>query len=173
MKKIKSILLFVMVVVVFSSCKKDEVEEQIINNADNYKVVVDGVELSDNAEKIYHAIGDAGNMELSIKNISSESINLKMKVVSITGNYSGVGGSMNFCIGSCYTFVEEGKSYPINEIYTLGAGQTSQQGAVHVQNLDDRSGDLTFKIKLFQVDGSGNELTSKKSITFTYKYVTP
>jgi len=172
MKKIKITFLFIIAIVLLSSCKDDEVEEPIVE-ADNYTVIVDGAELANNSEKVYSAIGAEGNMDLSIKNVSSATINLKMKVVSINGNYSGVEDSMNFCIGNCYTLVVEGNSYPLDEIYSLEAGQTSQQDAIHIQNLDDRSGDLAFKIKLYQVDSSGNELTSKKSVNFTYKYIAP
>lgn len=172
MKKIKITFLFIIVIALLSSCKDDEVEGVVVE-ADNYTVIVDGTELVNNSEKIYNAIGAEGNMDLSIKNVSSATINLKMKVVSINGNYSGVEDSINFCIGNCYTLVIEGSSYPLNEIYSLEAGQTSQQDAIHIQNLDDRSGDLAFKLKLYQVDSSGDELTTKKVVNFTYKYVAP
>ncbi len=164
MKNLKYVFA-VLIVFYLSSCGDDETMPPVVTDA--YTVKVDGVELANNSEKVYTEIGEAGNMVLDIKNVSTASIHLKIKVISIMGND---GSLMELCLGDCFSGVTEGNIYPSGgDVYTLAAGESSVSGAAHVKNTDDRSGDLTYKFRLYQADANGNEITGK-SVTFTYKY---
>jgi len=175
MIKIKNILLFVGVLLALTSCKKDDPSEDNNNASDDYTVSVAGTELINNDERVYNSIDDVdGNMVLDIKNISNSIINLQVKVVSIEGTD---GADLELCLGECYYGVEVGKTYPFADgsvaFYSLNPGESSMQGAAHVLNKDDRNDEIVYGLKLYQVDDNGNELTSKKSVNFKYKYVAP
>ena len=109
-------------------------------------------------------------MLLSIKNISSEKIGFNIKVISI----DGVDGSnIQLCMGSCFPSISAGSVYPNGTAYFLESGVTSQPGETHIKNEDNRSESFECVLRLYQVDENGSELTSEKSVQFTYKYVAP
>ena len=174
MKNIKNILLFISVLLVLTSCKKDDPSEET-SDSDDYTVTVAGTELVNNDVRVYNSINDEdGNMVLDIKNISNSVINLQIKVVSIEGTD---GADLELCLGECYFGVEVGKTYPFADgsvaFYSLNSQESSTQGAAHVLNKYDRSDELVYELRLYQVDENGNELTSKKAVSFKYKYVAP
>ena len=168
MKNIKYIVVFILVAIVTLSCKKDDVEEIL---TDDYTVTVDGDELKDGDIWETSSSGSDGNMVLLLSNTSSNQINFKMKIISIDGVI--IGQDISFCIGDCYTSENliEGGVYPIQEaVYSLQT-EGNSGGLVHIENSDVRNESYSLVVKLYQTDDNGVELTSKKSVQFTYKYV--
>ena len=120
----------------------------------------------------YYATGEDGNMKLSIKNTSDDTIYLKIKVTSLSDNVLAQ-NDIELCLGECYFSIEQGSNYPTNTPYTLQPGQTSPDGAAHVKNNDNRNGDVVIGLKLYQTDEQGNELSNGKTVSFTYMYDAP
>ncbi len=170
MKNLKFKVIVLFSVLSLMSCKKDDPEEA--SELNDYSVTVSGTELVNNTERIYTDVGEIANMDLLIKNNSTSDINLKINVVSVEGNYDTVNSiSIVLCLGEqCYNGININTSYPLNGYYSLGAGETSTINAVHFQNNDSSKGPLTFEFKLYQVDSDGEEIVSKKSLQFKYRY---
>jgi len=172
MRKLKFLMILLVVIgftTTFTSCGGDDSPSEQ-QETDQYTVTVDGVELTDGETWVTTAAGEEGNMKLSIKNISDEVIYLRNKVTSLQATSLE---EIELCIGSCYTGIAENAVYPTDVPYSLQPGETSPDGAVHVKNNDNRNGDVIIGLKLYQTDEQGNELTNKKSVSYTYKYDAP
>ncbi len=167
MKNLKYLVIFAIIAIVSLSCKKDDVEE--VTETDDYTVTYDGSELTEGQEVVFNVVGDeTGQISLSVKNISNSEIFLKSEIISVAGNYASE--TFGVCMGDCAYAL----SVPyVSGTYSLGANQTSGATDIKFFNTNDRSGNLTFNLRLFQVDENGAELTSEKAVNFTYKYVAP
>jgi len=174
MKKFKLLALIVLVIgftTTFSSCGSDD-SDPTPQEEDQYTVTVDNTILNDGDTWVTQATGEEGNMKLSIKNVSDEVIYLKIKVTDMSDNVPAQ-NDIELCLGECYFSIAQNAIYPTGTPYSLQPGQTSPDGAAHVKNNDNRNGDIILSFKLFQTDAQGNELTNKKTVSFTYKYQAP
>lgn len=166
MKNLKYLVIFAIIAIISLSCKKDDVEE--VTETDDYTVTYDGSELTEGQEVVFNVVDETGQISLSVKNISNSEIFLKSEIISVAGNYASE--TFGVCMGDCAYAL----SVPyVSGTYSLGANQTSGATDIKFFNTDDRSGNLTFNLRLFQVDENGAELTSEKAVNFTYKYVAP
>lgn len=168
MKTIKILLFIVTTSLIISSCGGDDTSNGDQQQSDQYTVEVNNIELTDNYTWTTSNIGEEGNMILDIKNTSDETIYFKIKFLAKSDNADTQ--ELELCLGNCYNGIIVNNIYPSDTPFQLEQGQTSPHGSCHIKNNDNRNGAVWFKFKLFQTDQNGNELTNKKSITFTYEF---
>ncbi|AXG73490.1 T9SS C-terminal target domain-containing protein [Flavobacterium arcticum] len=114
---------------------------------------------------------ETATLDLHFTNTSTESVNIKMKVLSISNNTAGT--SLQFCIDpQCFFSISEGSTVPSNPQsgLTLEAGASST-GDNHFWSSytgDNESMSVSYTLAIITVDGSGNELN--QLISFNYVY---
>ena len=164
MKILKFILPIILVsVLLLSSCKKDDPEEEK-TTASTYTVKVDGEE-ADGKTFTYNEFGDDGRMGFNITNNITSDIKLKVKVVSVDGDGTGI----QLCFNSCTANVV----LDYEDYRTLVVGQTTTSAATHILNASDGSQNLKIGLRISQVDDNNVEVSGGKVVNFTYNYVAP
>ena len=165
MKNIKYLFLFLTLGLIFTSCKKDDPEEEQTTTQD-FEVYVGDAKISNGYVWEVTSI-ENNNLVLNIKNISNSKIFVKMKINEIVG--TNPAPNIQFCIGDCYRNIDNGVSYPLGNGLEIETNSDSG-GLVHIDNDDDRNEIYTLDVTIYQVDENGNELANKKTISFKYKY---
>ncbi len=174
MKKIKFLTIFILAVAfttTFTSCGGDDSPSKT-QDSDQFSVKVGDEVIQDGTTWTTTAVGENGNMPLSITNLTDETLYLRIKVTSLSDNVPAE-NNIELCMGSCYFSIQQGMSYPTDVPYPISAGATSPDNAAHVKNNDNRNGDVTIDLKIYQTDAQGNELPNKQTLSFTYFYDAP
>ena len=125
---------------------------------------IDGVEIDDNEVLEFSEITypDA-SFGFYVRNETSESINVKVEVVS----FSGTDGSlMELCFGECYYGISANQSYPSNSFVTIAPNDTQVSSGDHFFNEDpgDGSTPVEYTFRFYMVDGDGNEVVSQAEL---------
>lgn len=163
MKKLKILFPFFLVLFfTIQSCKKDDIEEVIVDNT--FTVKVDG-ELANNKTYTYSMIGIDGELGFNVTNNKSSDIKLKVTVVDLVGN----GDGLQLCFNSCTAKVV----LDYEDFKTLSTGQTTTSVQTHIVNASSGDLDTTIKLKINQVDSNDVDIPNGKEVYFTYKYVAP
>ncbi|MEE9348988.1 MAG: hypothetical protein V3U80_03005 [Flavobacteriaceae bacterium] len=162
MKNIKYILItaFTMLLV-FSSCKKDDPEQGEDNS---FSVTIDGEDV-DNSTFSYTEVGSPGKMAFRVKNNTSNEIRLKLEVVELIGSGSGI----QLCFNNCSADITQG----YEDFKVLASGEQSTTIQTKLTNGSDGSSDVTAKLSITLVDNDGVEIGLSKIVDFTYKYTAP
>lgn len=152
----KTLLLLSMFLVAFTMNAQDY---SIVDQNDD--PILDGNSYSYNVYDVPEA-----SLDFYITNNSTESIRMKIEVVSMT---STDGALMQLCFDLCYDGVEAGESYPSNYSVEIPAGDTSFPGN-HFFNQDPGNGTdaMEYEFRFYQVDENGNEIGTDLTITYVY-----
>jgi hypothetical protein len=163
MKKI-SVLLTIGLLFSLVSCKKKEKD----NDAAEARFEVmdaNGTVLQSGEEFTFNGVGNPdGNMVLLVKNKTSETIELKTKLVDVSGTD---GSEFQVCIGNCYPGMALNIEYPLNTSFTIAPGATTGPNDIHYEN--HFSGSCYYVVELYEVDASGNKVGE----AFRFKYIHP
>ena len=129
----------------------------------------DGVEIEDNEVFEFSDITypDA-SMGFYVRNDSSEDINVKVEVTSMSGTD---GSLMELCFGNCYNGIALNQSYPSNTFVTIAPNETQASSGDHFFNQDpgDGSTPVEYAFRFYMVDQDGNEVVSiAELITYTH-----
>lgn len=107
------------------------------------------------------------NLDFHIHNGGASATLVRMRAVSITNS---TGSALELCIGPvCLSSIHSGSAYP-SSAFSIPANSTDIY-ANHIWNADAGDGvnyPMDFTFKVYQLDGSGNEIGN--SVTFTYRY---
>lgn len=135
-------------------------------------VTGNGTEITEGQTFTFNTLDNTtATLDLHFTNTSAESVNLKMKVLSISNNTAGT--SLQFCIDpQCFFSISEGSTVPSNPQsgLTLAAGASST-GDNHFWSSytgDNESMPVSYTLAIITVDGSGTELN--QLISFNYVY---
>ena len=125
---------------------------------------IDGVEIEDNEVFEFSDITyDEASMGFYVRNDSSEDINVKVEVTSMSGTD---GSLMELCFGNCYNGVALNQSYPSNSFVTIAPNDTQASSGDHFFNEDpgDGSTPVEYTFRFYMVDGDGNEVVSQAEL---------
>ena len=123
----------------------------------------DGNPINNDDVRIYNTDGDEANLVVVIKKNGSSQIELKLRLVSITG---ANGSGMEFCFGtSCYPGISPDEIYPIDGNFYLDAGASDDQTHFHhhIQNGDPDA--TEYVLKIYERNNEAGNY-----VQFTYKY---
>ena len=121
---------------------------------------IDGVEIEDNEVFEFSDITyDEASMGFYVRNDTSEDINVKVEVTSMSGTD---GSLMELCFGNCYNGIALNQSYPSNSFVTIAPNDTQASSGDHFFNEDpgDGSTPVEYTFRFYMVDGDGNEVVS-------------
>ncbi len=124
----------------------------------------DGVEIEDNEVFEFSDITyDEASMGFYVRNDSSEDINVKVEVTSMSGTD---GSLMELCFGNCYNGIALNQSYPSNSFVTIAPNDTQASSGDHFFNEDpgDGSTPVEYTFRFYMVDGDGNEVVSQAEL---------
>jgi len=125
---------------------------------------IDGVEIEDNEVFEFSDITyDEASMGFYVRNDSSEEINLKVEVTSMSGTD---GSLMELCFGNCYNGIVLNESYPSNTFVTIAPNDTQASSGDHFFNQDsgDGSTPVEYAFRFYMVDQDGNEVASQAEL---------
>ncbi len=169
MKNLKYFTLLLVIVTIFSSCKKDDVEDtdNTVDPVIPFTIKIDNEEVVEGTTlvKTYTVVGEDGQLSFNITNKLDESINLKSTVVSIVGD----GTDMQLCFETCSSNIVAGTT----EIKTINSGVTTTNAATHIYNAQVGNRNFECTVKINQVDDNDVDIVDGKELMFTYKYVAP
>ena len=140
-----------------------------IIQAQEITVTGNGQPISEGETITVNTLTDAeAKVSLVATNISDTTINLKLRVNSITNNNSG--GNVQFCFGECYFQIDPGDTVPSDPAGMPLAPNESNNPADHFWNFDegDTPGPISYNLSFIKVDGEGNVLGTL--LTFNYVY---
>lgn len=171
MKKLKFILLPLLIfTIVFSSCKKDDVDPDPTQDIPVFTLKIDGVEVEENTQdsaviKSYTVVGDAGKLGFHITNNKNEDIKLRMTVVNVLAGANGDG--VELCFATCVTSINLNDT----EVRTIIVGHTTTTAETHILNTQVGNRDFECTLKINQVDDNEADIPNGKEVYFTYKYM--
>lgn len=139
---------------------------------DVFKVEVNNETIQEGSTWTTSEVGDLGNMPLVITNLTNENIYLKIIVTSLSDNVA-TANEIELCMGECYYGISVNNSYPSTTPLVLMANATTPENAVHVKNNNNRDGDISIGLKIYQTNELGNELSNGQNLSFTYFYDAP
>ncbi len=121
---------------------------------------IDGVEIEDNEVFEFSDITyPEASMGFYVRNDSSEEINVKVEVTSISGTD---GSLMELCFGNCYNGIALNESYPSNMFVTIAPNETQVSSGDHLFNQDPGDGNtpVEYAFRFYMVDENGDEVVS-------------
>tara|TARA_Y200000002_G_C22622137_1_gene638649 strand:- start:324 stop:1067 length:744 start_codon:yes stop_codon:yes gene_type:complete len=103
-----------------------------------------------------------------IRNLTSEEINLRAEVLSISGSD---GSNLEFCFGECYFGINTNEFYPLSSFITISPGETQTSVGDHIYNLDPGNGEnpIEYSFRFFMVDDNGDEVVSIPELQTDYR----
>ena len=113
---------------------------------------IDGVEIEDNEVFEFSDITyDEASMGFYVRNDTSEDINVKVEVTSMSGTD---GSLMELCFGNCYNGIALNQSYPSNSSVTIAPNDTQASSGDHFFNEDpgDGSTPVEYTFRFYMVD---------------------
>ena len=163
MKKAKFLIVTILLLVLFTSCKKEDPTEEIID-VFTVELEVNETEFEIENNQVIE-LEDPYELGFHVKNNTSKSIRIKLTVVSLQGNGNGV----ELCFSQCRSNTTEG----LIDIRNFTSGEKTTTNQAHLNPGDDFEESLTVEFKLNQVDSEGEDVVDGKEVSFTYKYIAP
>lgn len=101
-----------------------------------------------------------------IQNNTSTEIHVKAAIIEIEG---ADGSNVQFCMENCLYNISENSVVPnaTGAGFSIAAGATTGPG-IYFWNFNNSSDYISYKFKVFQVDGSGNEIGTPIHINYVY-----
>ncbi len=161
----KKVFVALLILSLSFACKKKDTTGKDDTTGPLFEVYdVTGAKVNDNHEFVFNTVDQSAQLNLTVKNLTGETLKMKTKLVSA----SGADGSMfEFCFGNCYVGMQQGTAYPVGTTLDVAANQTTSPNDIHYWNHYDL-GNATYNVIIYAVDDNGD--TKGDVFHFTYKY---
>ena len=156
----KYILIFAIILTIFSCKKEDSIEE--IEDVFTVELEVNETEFEVENNQVIE-MENPGELGIHIENKTSRDIRMKLTIVTLEGNGNGV----ELCFSQCRSNTTEG----LIDIRNIAVGETTTTNQAHLKPGVTFKDNLKVKFKLNQVDSDDEDIVGGKEVFFTYLYI--